>query len=654
MSKPRLPRINFRPVLFAALGCLCGVYLYLRIAFGGFVLSDALFFAAFLCLALVRGKKECLAAALIFLCFAGAGAGLAHWEKLRSQNAAADGVYVVAGTVQSVSVRYGETQAVLVSLTLDGEEAAGKMQVTLPSETVRPADILSFAALVERSPLPVRGDAAAQSAYANGVRYTATAEAFRVTGRAGDIFLRLNGDLYDALYQTLPPDEAGVAYALLVGNSKGMDASFLEESRTGGIAHAFAVSGLHIGILYGVAMLLFRPLRRFAFLPAIALAGCYSALCAFTVSSVRALLMCAVLGLCRMTGKKYDFLSSISFAGVVTMLFAPAEVLTASFRLSCGAVLGLALFAGTFSRGLRRIRLPAFLADYLAASAAVQLFTFPVMAETFGYVSVWGTLLNFIVIPALPVLFLPLVVCGIASALFPAAAGVLLALPEGMLAALLFVFAAADFSAVLAGFSLGAGGAVWLTAAALCSDRVRMRAAVRAAAVGVACALFALCLVWENVVFSGVKIEVYEHGKGMCALVRTPSACVLVIDDDVSLSVCEDVLMRRFGGELDAVAVVGEDAARGVNTAVFLPARAVYVRESAPWGLEAGLVRGGVRFLVEDLAFRYEGDALVLSAEGVLVKFDFSDARTFGADLYIKAGDGGLQYRAEHGIIKRI
>ena len=174
------------------------------------------------------------------------------------------------------------------------------------------------------------------------------------------------------------------------------------------------------------------------------------------------------------------------------------------------------------------------------------------------------------------------------------------------------------------------------------------------AAVGVACALFALCLVWENVVFSGVKIEVYEHGKGMCALVRTPSACVLVIDDDVSLSVCEDVLMRRFGGALDAVAVVGEDAARGVNTAAFLPARAVYVRESAPWGLEAGLVRGGVRFLVEDLAFRYEGDALVLSAEGVLVKFDFSDARTFGADLYIKAGDGGLQYRAEHGIIKRI
>ena len=48
MSKPRLPRINFRPVLFAALGCLCGVYLYLRIAFGGFAPSDALFFAAFL------------------------------------------------------------------------------------------------------------------------------------------------------------------------------------------------------------------------------------------------------------------------------------------------------------------------------------------------------------------------------------------------------------------------------------------------------------------------------------------------------------------------------------------------------------------------------------------------------------------------------
>ena len=648
----RLPRVNFRPLLFAALGCMLGAYLYLRIAFGGFAFTDVLFLAGFFVLVLSGPLRRALAGLLVFVFFMGAGALLAHFEAERFCSGMPAGAYAVTGTVQTASVRNGQTQAVLISLTLDGSPVAGKMTVTFPSEEVRPADMVAFSASVSRNPLP-SGDGSAETDYANNVRYAAAPNSFAVTGRAADPFLRLNAALYDTLYADLETDEAGVAYALLTGNSRGMDQSFLAESRTGGIAHAFAVSGLHIGMLYAAAMLLFRPLGRYAFLPAVLLAACYSALCAFTVSSVRALLMCAFSGMNRMLGRKHDFLSSVSAAGLLTLLVAPAQLLTASFRLSYGAVLGLALFSAPFARGLKKLRLPAFLASYLSASAAVQLFTFPVMTETFGYVSVWGTLLNFFVIPALPVLFLPLVLCALLSAAFPAAAPVFLALPNGMLAALLYVFSAADFSAVLAGFSLGAGGAVWLAGTALLCSRVRLRALVRGIAAGVFCAAFALCLLLENVVFYGCKISVRRTDGGMCALVRTPQTAVLVVGGDISLSACTDLLNRSYGGEIDAVAVVGEDAVRALNTTVFLPAREVRVQGAVSAGLHETPVLGGEAFAYGALSFRYEGGALLLSAEGALISFGAGEGAS-GADICIGTGDGSLKYFVKDGIIKEL
>ena len=112
----RLPRINFRPLLFAAVGCVTGVYLYLRIAFGGFVPSDALFVAVFCALLVLRPKRGAIAAAILFIAFAGLGAGLAHWERSRFAAGMPEGEYAVTGTVQSAAVQNGRQERVQVVL----------------------------------------------------------------------------------------------------------------------------------------------------------------------------------------------------------------------------------------------------------------------------------------------------------------------------------------------------------------------------------------------------------------------------------------------------------------------------------------------------------------------------------------------------------
>ena len=95
----------------------------------------------------------------------------------------------------------------------------------------------------------------------------------------------------------LDKDTAAICYAMLIGDTKGVDDATLDSFRFGGVAHIFAVSGLHIGLVYGVIAFAMKKLRANKFLSAaicIAVILLYSAVCGFTLSSVRAVIMCAV------------------------------------------------------------------------------------------------------------------------------------------------------------------------------------------------------------------------------------------------------------------------------------------------------------------------------------------------------------------------
>lgn len=650
----RLPRVNFRPLLFCAVGMLCGIGIYCRIAFGGFRPSDVLFYCVFLLCALAPfGGRRAVAVVAALCLSAAAGAGLMHARALRFSEGLPAGEYEVTGTVQTVSSGSGYTVVTLGSLTFGGINVSGKLEATLSSEAVRPADILRFTANVRRTELPAGEDAYAQSRMVADVRYMASPPSFETTGRSGNVLLRLNAAIFDALHGDMGRDEAEIAYALLTGNSRSIDGGFLEAARTGGIAHIFAVSGLHIGILYAAARLVFRFCGRYAVFPAVLLAFGYSALCAFTVSSVRAVVMCAFAGGTKFFYRKTDMLNSLSLAALVVLAADPAQWLSAGFRLSFGACLGLALFAGPFRRAFRR--LPGFLASYLASSLAVQIATFPLMMEAFGYFSVWGTLLNFVVIPLLPALFLGLMVCTLAALVIPPAAFVALTVPNGMLSVLLYVFSVADFSYVLAGFSLGAGAAVWIVGTVFLSQRVRLRTAARAACGAVLAAVFAVCVFAQNAVVGGCKIVVYEYREGSAALVRTQEAAVLLIDGEIPLSACEDFLRRTYGGRLDAVAVLSADPVRAVNVAAFLPADAVRLREEAETGLREVQVVYGESFAYGGMRFYYEGaEKMTIAAEDVVVEADFGCGGALGADLLLQRGDGGLKYFLKDGIIKRL
>lgn len=643
--------LNFRPLLFCALGLIFGVFLFGKIQFGGILPSDFLFLGLLVLLSLRPFSCKRFAAVFLTLSLsAGIGAlSLFLYQRDYVASPKVEGEKL-CGTVQSVSRKGGYSIVYLKDLSVDGETLSGKCLIYLQSENVYPADMIAVGSKIERA-----ADGASEDAeylFSKNIRYVAKCESFEKIGESKNVFLKFNRMLWRALETNMDADEAGIAYALLTGDSGGMDPSFRENVTRGGLAHVFAVSGLHIGILFSAVCLLCRPLSKYRYVPASAAALCYTVFCGFTASSVRAFLMCAIFAANKICGKKYDYLNSLSLAALLILLFSPWQWYSWGFRLSFGACAGLGLFSGSFKRLFQKIKIrPKFLQTYLAGYFSVQLFLFPLQMEVAGFFPVWGIFFNLLFVPVLPVFFLGLLIFSVLGIMIPPAAPFFFALPSGMISVFMFVFAAVDASFVLKGFSLGAGATVWLLGCAVLSERVRGSLRVKAVAAACLAALFSAAMVMENAVFSGCKIEVRADGDGAAALVSTKDTRILLLGGDMSLNACNDFLNRTFSGELDGIVILSKDPFPAINQAAFLPAKRIYAEEFVETGLWNTKFSFGESFSLGGMDFRFFGSKLVFTAEGLLVEADFDGENSMDFDLFLSKRDAGLKFFLKSGKI---
>ena len=167
------------------------------------------------------------------------------------------------------------------------------------------------------------------------------------------MFESINIFIRDTLKVGLDLDEFTVAYALLCGNSDYMETEIIENFRASGVAHIFAVSGLHIGFFAVILNFITDKLRfnkyvKFFFVVSVLLF--YSGVCGFTASSIRATIMTAVMLLAGLIGKKYDGLSSVALAGIIVLLYAPIQLFCVGFQLSFGVVLGINILSRPISK----------------------------------------------------------------------------------------------------------------------------------------------------------------------------------------------------------------------------------------------------------------------------------------------------------------
>ncbi|MFN3232729.1 MAG: ComEC/Rec2 family competence protein [Alphaproteobacteria bacterium] len=162
----------------------------------------------------------------------------------------------------------------------------------------------------------------------------------------------------DALAQRLAdqaPDDAGaVAVALMTGERGLIPEQITEDLRAAGLAHLLAISGLHIGLMAGLAFFVVRaglalvppialryPIKKWAAIAALCAALFYLMISGGTVPTQRAFAMSAIV----LTAIIFDRLAItmrlVALVAGAMLLLTPESLLNVSFQMSFAAVIAL-------------------------------------------------------------------------------------------------------------------------------------------------------------------------------------------------------------------------------------------------------------------------------------------------------------------------
>ena len=244
--------------------------------------------------------------------------------------------------------------------------------------------------------------------------------------------LRINNILQD----NMPPESYNITQALLFGDKNALDDEFYAMSQKMGIAHVFAVSGLHVGFVVGFVFFLFRIVKKddswLCFWSLVFVVLVYCALSGFTVSANRAAIMAILTFLARKRLRYKDFYSILAAAALVTLVSNPYALYAVGAQLSYGVTWSLVFFLPLFMRLLSPLK-SKWLINSLAVVFAAQIMSIPLCAWYFYNISLFSLLFNLIIVPIIGII-VPLILFSLMiAALIPSLGKICFALSSLML-----------------------------------------------------------------------------------------------------------------------------------------------------------------------------------------------------------------------------
>ena len=403
----------------------------------------------------------------------------------------------------------------------------------------------------------------ARSVHARGSLH-APADVLRLTSeRTVFSFAQVRHGLRERLLELVPPKEAAILLALLVGETALFEPAELETYRRIGAGHLLAVSGLQVSalawVIYRLVWLLFLMIpgstrrgeaRVAASLMALIAIWFFVALCGAPPSVCRAAGMATVILLAPMMGHRMHGIEAIAWTGWCSLLWQPMLIIDPSFLLSYGAILGL---LAAISKPMRS----GFAKGFRLAIAGIApgICTAPISIALFGAWSPGGLLANCVLVPAAAILQVPAIGLGLLGACIRSE---------------WWAHSGALFGGLLESLCMGMDawlGGLWWVSAPAAPEALALYVAslllVRGLAGGfcpqhlvLGVVLGTLCLGRMSYNPGGLAVTALPVGQGDSLVLRLPSGHVILVDGggvyDGSFDPGEQVLLpyfRRMGIE---------------------------------------------------------------------------------------------------------
>lgn len=202
----------------------------------------------------------------------------------------------------------------------------------------------------------------------------------------------------------LDDQQLAIVAAMTLGDRSLVSRATKELYSVSGASHILALSGLHLGIIYGLLTLFFGLGHRRLWLSQIIIMAtiwAYVLLVGLPPSAIRSATMLTVCALCIVVGRQPVSVNTLSLAALVMLATHPPLLYDVGFRMSFMAVLAILVYYVPIARLLTlRNPLARTIWQMAVVSVAAQIGTAPLVIYYFGRFSCYFLLTNFVVIPA--------------------------------------------------------------------------------------------------------------------------------------------------------------------------------------------------------------------------------------------------------------
>ena len=222
-----------------------------------------------------------------------------------------------------------------------------------------------------------------------GVTVRFNAYILEVTDTRISLITRIRYYLYssrESFISRFDADTQGFIRGVLFGDKSDIDEDTLEEFNSNSTGHILAVSGLHVGFLYGLLRFLTARKRTLPVsLLIISIILLYGEMTMWSPATVRACIVMTVSLLSTHLRRCSDLLTSVSFAAFIILTYQPYQLFNSGFQLSFLALCGIAFFTGPIA---------SVTGEAIAVMLAVQMGTIPVIAYSYCSINPLSMFIN--------------------------------------------------------------------------------------------------------------------------------------------------------------------------------------------------------------------------------------------------------------------
>jgi competence protein ComEC len=224
--------------------------------------------------------------------------------------------------------------------------------------------------------------------------------------------------------------EQGLAEALLIGYKDDLDKKLVQSYSNTGVVHIIAISGLHLGLIYGLLVMGMKPLRNrknIKWLPPIIIIislWLFSMLAGAQPSVLRSAVMFTCIAFAEILYRKASIYNTLAVSAFLLLCYNPFWLWDVGFQLSYAAVLSIVIFMRPVYNWIYiKNKILDSIWKLNAITIAAQIITLPFSLFYFHQFPNFFLVTNFIAVPLSSVILLGEILLCVVS-FIPVIAGV--------------------------------------------------------------------------------------------------------------------------------------------------------------------------------------------------------------------------------------